>query len=322
MNGRKMAEEKAYRSHLEMVVKNPYVNFLLEDIVNQLNGNGWDFSRLSLDPEDISAGTKAYYDELTNGQTEHHKLTMRLASPFWKNQDIKTEMHIKGECTNKNHRGIIRQTVELSWEQILEQSDEELTVSLLSPACPKCHTPSVVPLESFIQYEPRKQKARDILNYQTRRSKAAGNLSEKLADKILGVEEITRPNRILGNDERYLDLYGTRFLANSVDGCYSILDSIESGGVEVLQKKDYFRNPKDNGYRGIHLYVGVAGGYLYELQIRDLMSHFVAETDRDAGHQAYSESIRQARLQLGEKWNNLYSVIASLLGVPDEKRII
>jgi putative GTP pyrophosphokinase len=316
-----MAEKEEYRSHLEMVIRNPDVNLLLENIVNQLGSNGWDLSRLNLNPDEVALATEAYKQEVMNGQTELHQLTLSLLDSFWKNADIKTTMNIKGICMNKRHRGIVSLNVGLGWDQILRYSDEELTISLLPP-CPTCKTDTIKPLESYIVHIPSKPKARSVIDYATRRSKAAGNLAEKLTDRILGVENLTRPDRIPVGSGGFIDLYGIRFITRDRDGCYKAMKMIrERSDLVVLQEKDYIENPKGNNYKSLHLYVG-ANGLLYELQIRDLIMHSDAEANRDISHKAYSEKIREARKSIGEPWDNLYLALTQLLGVPEEKRII
>lgn len=50
------------------------------------------------------------------------------------------------------------------------------------------------------------------------------------------------------------DVAGIRVICSFIDDIYSIRDSFDvQDDVEILQEKDYIQNPKENGYRSLHL---------------------------------------------------------------------
>ena len=54
------------------------------------------------------------------------------------------------------------------------------------------------------------------------------------------------------------DVAGVRVICSFIDDIYSIRDSFDvQDDVEILQEKDYIANPKENGYRSLHLILRV-----------------------------------------------------------------
>jgi len=52
------------------------------------------------------------------------------------------------------------------------------------------------------------------------------------------------------------DIAGIRIICSFTDDIYNILEMIKSqDDIEVLKLKDYIKNPKDNGYRSLHLLI-------------------------------------------------------------------
>ena len=61
------------------------------------------------------------------------------------------------------------------------------------------------------------------------------------------------------NVERYLhDVAGVRVICSYVDDVYAIArDLIGQDDITLIREKDYIKNPKPNGYRSLHLIVGI-----------------------------------------------------------------
>lgn len=54
------------------------------------------------------------------------------------------------------------------------------------------------------------------------------------------------------------DVAGIRVICNFTDDVYLIADSLlKQDDIELIEKKDYIKNPKPNGYRSLHLIVTV-----------------------------------------------------------------
>ena len=63
----------------------------------------------------------------------------------------------------------------------------------------------------------------------------------------------------LENVEKYLyDVAGVRVVCTFLDDVYTIADSLlAQDDIVLIEKKDYIKNPKPNGYRSLHLIVEV-----------------------------------------------------------------
>ena len=55
-----------------------------------------------------------------------------------------------------------------------------------------------------------------------------------------------------------MDIAGIRVVCNFIDDVYAIADMLmEQNDITLIAKKDYIENPKDNGYRSLHLVLSV-----------------------------------------------------------------
>lgn len=80
------------------------------------------------------------------------------------------------------------------------------------------------------------------------------------------------------------DIAGARVVCSFLDDIYSLADMIEAQeDMEVLIKKDYIANPKENGYRSLHLIVSIPIYLTYgkknipvEIQFRTIAMQFWA----------------------------------------------
>lgn len=89
-----------------------------------------------------------------------------------------------------------------------------------------------------------------------------------------------------------LDLIALRIVANSISDCYKIM-SILHEEFEVIEgkTKDYIQNPKNNGYKSLHLTVKEPkNGLIFEYQIRTQKMHDFAEYGV-AAHYWYKEYV-------------------------------
>ena len=61
------------------------------------------------------------------------------------------------------------------------------------------------------------------------------------------------------NIEKHLnDVAGIRVICSFPDDIYRLADLIsKQDDIEVLGRKDYIKNPKPNGYRSLHLILGI-----------------------------------------------------------------
>ena len=104
-----------------------------------------------------------------------------------------------------------------------------------------------------------------------RRLKATESIEEKL--HRLGKEVSIKSAR-----ENIHDIAGIRVVCNFIDDVYTVADMLlGQNDVRLIEKKDYIVNPKETGYRSLHLVVSVPvflqygrAGVPVELQLRSV----------------------------------------------------
>ena len=83
------------------------------------------------------------------------------------------------------------------------------------------------------------------------RLKSPDSILEKLHRKNL-------PLTLSSIENNLFDIAGIRVICSFVDDIYMLADClIRQDDITLLEEKDYIRNPKENGYRSLHLIVEV-----------------------------------------------------------------
>lgn len=112
------------------------------------------------------------------------------------------------------------------------------------------------------------------------RLKSAESIIEKLQRKGLKVsaKEI---------EQNLYDVAGIRVICSFIDDIYMLKDSLErQDDITILEEKDYIKNPKENGYRSLHLIVEIPIFLLnekkmmkVEVQLRTIAMEFWANLE-------------------------------------------
>lgn len=114
------------------------------------------------------------------------------------------------------------------------------------------------------------------------RLKSADNICEKLIRQECEVS-------IQSARDNLFDIAGVRVVCNFINDVYSVRDMLLSqDDITLIVEKDYIKNPKENGYRSLHLRIGVPV-YLMgrnitvpvEVQIRTVAMDFWASTEHE-----------------------------------------
>ena len=115
------------------------------------------------------------------------------------------------------------------------------------------------------------------IHHMERRLKSPESIEEKLQryGKEISIESAR---------ENIMDIAGIRVVCNFIDDVYAIADMLmEQNDITLIAKKDYIENPKDNGYRSLHLVLSVPVFLLngcesvpVEVQIRTVAMDFWA----------------------------------------------
>ena len=116
---------------------------------------------------------------------------------------------------------------------------------------------------------------RDPIEYIKSRIKSEDSMKEKLCRKGL---EVNLENALT----KIHDAAGMRIVCTFVDDVYEVVKMIKKyDDIEVINEKDYIKNPKENGYRSYHLVINVplniAGEIskvFLEVQIRTIAMDF------------------------------------------------
>ncbi|MDR0296401.1 MAG: bifunctional (p)ppGpp synthetase/guanosine-3',5'-bis(diphosphate) 3'-pyrophosphohydrolase [Rickettsia sp.] len=119
------------------------------------------------------------------------------------------------------------------------------------------------------------------------------SILKKILRKTIALKELT-------------DIIAFRVIVDKKEDCYKVLDIIYSlYSVNINKSKNYIANPKDNGYRSLHVII-VVGIYErnIEIQIRSRKMHNIAESGT-ANHDKYkkTQEIKLRKLLSKEKIN-------------------
>ncbi|WP_375318958.1 bifunctional (p)ppGpp synthetase/guanosine-3',5'-bis(diphosphate) 3'-pyrophosphohydrolase [Candidatus Tisiphia endosymbiont of Oplodontha viridula] len=120
------------------------------------------------------------------------------------------------------------------------------------------------------------------------RSGVAAEIHYRLKDPYSALKKMLRKNITV---KKLTDLIAFRIIVNKQYDCYKVLLTLYNiYSVNMEKTKDYIANPKDNGYRSLHL-VLIADIYDHniEIQIRTKKMHNIAESGT-ANHEEYKKT--------------------------------
>lgn len=133
----------------------------------------------------------------------------------------------------------------------------------------------------------RLQKFKKELRGVLKDLKIKGNIDYRIKREISIYRKLKKKD--IGINKLY-DLLGLRIITNSIEDCYAVMGEIHQRYRPIPGRwRDFIANPKNNGYQSIHTTV-IAGGIMYEIQIRTKEMHRIAE-EGIAAHWRYKEGI-------------------------------
>ncbi len=104
-------------------------------------------------------------------------------------------------------------------------------------------------------------------------------------------------------EKNLYDVAGVRIICSYVDDIYTIAKAlVKQDDITLIREKDYIRSPKPNGYRSLHLIVGVP---VFFSDVRRVMPVEI-----------------QIRTQAMDYWANLEHQLKYKQEVPDEEHIV
>lgn len=131
------------------------------------------------------------------------------------------------------------------------------------------------------------------------RLKTLPSLREKLERKNIPFDVDTL-------EEQLNDIAGVRVICSFPEDVYTMANAfLAMDDIEVLQEKDYIKNPKPNGYRSLHLIVAIpvylAGGKRMtkvEIQLRTIAMDFWASLEHQLRYKQDNEFTEEMATEL------------------------
>ena len=137
------------------------------------------------------------------------------------------------------------------------------------------------------------------IHHMERRLKSPESIEEKLQryGKEISIESAR---------ENIMDIAGIRVVCNFIDDVYAIADMLmEQNDITLIAKKDSIENPKDNGYRSLHLVLSVPVFLLngcesvpVEVQIRTVAMDFWASLEHQLRYKKGKELTTKINFEL------------------------
>lgn len=185
--------------------------------------------------------------------------------------------------------------------------------------------------QKYLYMKQAEQKLLDII--ETYRAQAEEN--NDLQPIIYTCSRIKKPKRMLEKLERkgfeqtldaaltkVNDAIGVRAVCAFAEDVYRLVNWLHScSEITILEEKDYYANPKSNGYRSYHIIVRVeteAGEpFLAELQIRTIASDFWATLEHRLKYKKDIPHEKIIREELARCALEIVSVDASMQAIRD-----
>lgn len=157
------------------------------------------------------------------------------------------------------------------------------------------------------------------IHHMERRVKEMNSLIKKLHRKQLDISaESAR--------EHILDIAGIRVVCNYLEDIYVIEKMLlKQENVKLLKRKDYIKNPKDNGYRSLHIVVSIpvflsnkVEKLPVEIQIRTIGMDMWASLEHkiryknNASTDDYSDMLKDCALEIADVESKMQSIHSAI----------
>ena len=113
---------------------------------------------------------------------------------------------------------------------------------------------------------------------------------------------------LISIEEKLFDIAGVRVICSFIEDVYFLADCLaKQNDVEVIQIKDYIKNPKENGYRSYHMIIKVPIFYAnevkyiaVEIQFRTIAMDFWASLEHTIRYKKVIENSKEIEQELKE----------------------
>jgi len=141
--------------------------------------------------------------------------------------------------------------------------------------------------------------SRNPIHHIDSRLKSRNSIAEKLRRKEL-------PATIEAAEENLTDIAGIRVICNYLDDIYLVARLLtRQRDVELVEEKDYILNPKESGYRSLHLVIRIpvflsshSEMVPVEVQIRTIAMDFWATLEHQLRYKSDHETTQNLRRRL------------------------
>ena len=151
----------------------------------------------------------------------------------------------------------------------------------------------------ILDEEFRTRYAHNPIHHIDSRLKSPQSMMKKLARKGL-------PQTLEAAEANLNDIAGIRIVCNYLDDIYRIADLLQrQRDVEFVHRRDYIENPKESGYRSLHLVIRIPVFLSshtelvpVEIQIRTIAMDFWASLEHQLRYKSNHETTQQLRRRL------------------------
>ena len=151
----------------------------------------------------------------------------------------------------------------------------------------------------ILDEEFRTRYAHNPIHHIDSRLKSPQSMMKKLARKGL-------PQTLEAAEANLNDIAGVRIVCNYLDDIYRIADLLQrQRDVEFVHRRDYIQNPKESGYRSLHLVIRIPVFLSshtelvpVEVQIRTIAMDFWASLEHQLRYKSNHETTQQLRRRL------------------------
>ena len=151
----------------------------------------------------------------------------------------------------------------------------------------------------ILDAEFRVRYARNPIHHIDTRLKSPASIVEKLSRKGL-------PQTLEAIEQNLTDIAGVRIVCNYVEDIYHIADLLlRQRDVELVRRRDYIQEPKESGYRSLHLVIRIPVFLSshtelvpVEVQIRTIAMDFWATLEHQLRYKSDQETTQKLRRRL------------------------
>ena len=151
----------------------------------------------------------------------------------------------------------------------------------------------------ILDEEFRTRYAHNPIHHIDSRLKSPQSMMKKLARKGL-------PQTLEAAEANLNDIAGVRIICNYLEDIYRIADLLQrQRDVEFVHRRDYIQNPKESGYRSLHLVIRIPVFLSshtelvpVEVQIRTIAMDFWASLEHQLRYKSNHETTQQLRRRL------------------------